>query len=84
MQDGWVWTDEESTSDVMVLGWDDDEEDEEEWDEDLDWDEDEEEDEDWDEDEEEEEDWEEWEEEYEDEEDEDPFNRKRPGRRQWD
>ena len=27
MQDGWVWTDEESTSDVMVLGWDDDDED---------------------------------------------------------
>jgi hypothetical protein len=87
MRDGWVWTDEESTSNVMILGWDNDEEEDEEWEEDQDWDEEDEEDlgEDWEEeDEEEEEDWEEWEEEFEEDEDDDPFSRKKSGRPKWD
>ena len=44
MRDGWVWTDEESTSEVLVMGWDDEDEDEdedwEEWEEEFEEDED--------------------------------------------
>jgi len=86
MRDGWVWTDEESTSNVLVMGWDDEDEDGE-WEDDQDWDDEDEDedegvDEDWD-DEDEDEDWEEWEEEFE-EDDDDPLNRKKPGRPKWD
>jgi len=88
MRDGWVWTDDESTSDLLVMGWDDEDEDEG-WEDDQEWDDEDDDeglDEEWDdeeEDEDEDEDWEEWEEEFDEDED-DPSNRKKPGRPKWD
>ncbi len=87
MQDGGVWTQEESGYPLELLAWDEDDEEEEgDWDEeDLDWDDEEGEDdldEDWE--EEEDEDWEDWDEDFEEDEEDDFFNRKKPGRSDWD